>query len=238
MAKLHTAIPLLIAFALMVTAALSYGVANSQSANGKYDADGDRLIEIEYLEQLNVIRYDLNGDGRPDEDSEVDPYSEAFPIEDSERICNRNCNGYELVRSLDFDDRSSYASGKINSQWTAGSGWLPIGITDNRFNTIFDGNGHTIGNLYINRSTPLVRLREVGLFGHTDRASIIRAIGLVDVEISATGFLGALAGYNYGKISSKLKPRWDVHMAGGGDRYEGYAGAPLLLIAGWSGSGA
>ena len=36
----------------------------------------------------------------------------------------------------------------------------------------------------------------------------------------------------------KLKPRWDVHMAGGGDRYEGYAGAPLLLIAGWSGSGA
>ena len=37
---------------------------------------------------------------------------------------------------------------------------------------------------------------------------------------------------------AKLKPRWDVHMAGGGDRYEGYAGAPLLLIAGWSGSGA
>ena len=36
----------------------------------------------------------------------------------------------------------------------------------------------------------------------------------------------------------KLKPRWDVHMFGGGDRYEGYAGAPLLLIAGWSGSAA
>ena len=34
----------------------------------------------------------------------------------------------------------------------------------------------------------------------------------------------------------KLKPRWDVHMVGGGDWYEGYAGAPLLLIAGWSGS--
>ena len=40
------------------------------------------------------------------------------------------------------------------------------------------------------------------------------------------------------RCSTKLKSRWDVHMAGGGDRYEGYAGAPLLLIAGWSGSGA
>ena len=36
----------------------------------------------------------------------------------------------------------------------------------------------------------------------------------------------------------KLKPRWDVHMVGGGDRHEGYAGSPLLLIAGWSGSAA
>ncbi len=36
----------------------------------------------------------------------------------------------------------------------------------------------------------------------------------------------------------KLKPRWDVHMAGGEERDGGYAGAPLLLIAGWSGSAA
>ena len=36
----------------------------------------------------------------------------------------------------------------------------------------------------------------------------------------------------------KPKPRWDVHMAGVGNLDGGYAGAPLLLIAGWSGSGA
>ena len=38
--------------------------------------------------------------------------------------------------------------------------------------------------------------------------------------------------------NTKLKSRWDVHMVGGGDWYEGYAGAPLLLIAGCSGSDA
>ena len=38
--------------------------------------------------------------------------------------------------------------------------------------------------------------------------------------------------------ATKPKPRWDVHMAGDGDLDGGYAGTPLLLIAGWSGSGA
>ena len=37
---------------------------------------------------------------------------------------------------------------------------------------------------------------------------------------------------------TKPKPRWDVHMAGDGDLDWGYAGTPLPLIAGWSGSGA
>ena len=44
--------------------------------------------------------------------------------------------------------------------------------------------------------------------------------------------------YHFRVVDSKLKPRWDVHMAGGGDRYRGYVVALLLLIAGWSGSDA
>ncbi len=35
---------------------------------------------------------------------------------------------------------------------------------------------------------------------------------------------------------TKLKPRWDVHLAGGGNPDGGYAGAPLLLIAGLYGT--
>ena len=40
------------------------------------------------------------------------------------------------------------------------------------------------------------------------------------------------------EAATKPKPRWDVHMAGDGDLDWGYAGTPLPLIAGWSGSGA
>ena len=56
--------------------------------NGRYDRDGDRLIEISNLEQLNAIRYDgaigftgspltIDGDGVPVGDEATAAYSEA-----------------------------------------------------------------------------------------------------------------------------------------------------------------
>ena len=50
--------------AAVVTVSVTVGVVLSQSGNDKYDADGDGLIEVSNLEQLNAIRYDLDGDGR------------------------------------------------------------------------------------------------------------------------------------------------------------------------------
>ena len=82
-------------------AVATYGVANSQSANGKYDTDGDGLIEIEYLEQLDAIRYDLDGFGSSSDSANLRPYATAFPISSHEAVCKSNCIGYELVRSLD-----------------------------------------------------------------------------------------------------------------------------------------
>lgn len=35
----------------------------SAQAGVDYDADDDGLIEIKWLEQLDVVRWDLNGDG-------------------------------------------------------------------------------------------------------------------------------------------------------------------------------
>ena len=127
---------------LIVAATL--GIANSQTANGAYDADNDGLIEVSNLEQLNAIRYDLDGDGRPTGAPGIEEYADAFPTASDEAVCNRNCLGYELARSLDFDKAGSYASGAVNTKWTTGSGWLPLGFEDNRFFAIFDGSGHTI----------------------------------------------------------------------------------------------
>ena len=93
MAKLRVFIPLLFTAALLIGAAASYGVVSSQPANGQFDTDGDGLIEVSNLEQLNAIRYDLDGNGSADESSGADTYAAAFPG----TVCRDYCQGYELA---------------------------------------------------------------------------------------------------------------------------------------------
>ena len=200
MTKLQVAIPMLLAVALLLAVAATYGIVSSQSGNGKYDTDGDGLIEIEYLEQLNAIRYDLDSDGRADAESGADAYAAAFPTSTGESVCESDCNGYELARSLDFDDGDSYAAGKVNTKWTHGSGWLPVGFHESEFNATFDGNGHTISNLYIDRTSTLVGDRYAGLFGFAGYSSTIRRIGVVSVDVTGIYQVGGLVGHNYGEI--------------------------------------
>ena len=170
------------------------------SPNGKYDSDGDRLIEISTLEQLDAIRYDLGGIGMPDDDDNIDAYAAAFPTDEKEFICDRRCNGYELTRSLDFQETESYSSGEINDGWTSGSGWLPIGINKDWFSAVFHGNGHTINNLYISRRTERVDPGVAGLFGNVEYSSVIRSLALIDVEVTGVDDVGSLVGRNKGTI--------------------------------------
>ena len=172
------------------------------SPNGKYDADGDRLIEISTLEQLDAIRYDLGGIGMPDDDDNIDVYAAAFPTDEKEFICDRRCNGYELTRSLDFQETESYSSGEINAGWTSGGGWLPIGIKQDWFSAVFHGNGHTISNLYISRRTERVDPGVAGLFGKVESSSVIRGLALIDVEVTGVDDVGSLVGRNRGTISA------------------------------------
>ena len=83
------------------------------------DADEDGLIEVSTLEQLNAIRYDLDGDGEVEDDTNEAAYSTAFGT----RLPVGIIRGYELVNDLNFNDVSSYASATINMDWTTGSGW-------------------------------------------------------------------------------------------------------------------
>ena len=194
MAKAIRRIALLLAFSLLILAS-TVGVASSQAVNGKYDIDGDRLIEVSNLEQLDAIRYDLDGDGSPDDSVDANKYGDAFPTSGTETVCESACNGYELTRSLDFENPGSYASGAVNPAWTTGNGWDPIGSVG-RSQFVFDGNGHTISNLFIER----IDTQSVGLFSLNHLDGIIRNIGLVDVDVSGKNG-GGLAGFNLGIIS-------------------------------------
>ena len=166
-----------------------------------YDADDNGLIEIFNLDQLDAIRYDLDGNGEADDPSDADVYAEAFPDAVSGVVCpNRGCSGYELTRNLDFNDPDSYSSGSIDKGWSrgeSGEGWHPIGSHFVRFNSTFDGDGHTIVNLFIDGDGA----DYVALFGGVSTAGAIRRVGLVEVEVSGRSRVGALAGGNGGTIS-------------------------------------
>ena len=65
-----------------------------------------RLIDVSSLAQLNVIRYDLDGDGTPYTSNETD-YRSLFSV--SQSTCKDGsslvpCEGYELMNDLDFDN--------------------------------------------------------------------------------------------------------------------------------------
>jgi len=76
------------------------------------------------------------------------------------------------------------------ASWNAGAGFSPIGADAQRFTGTFDGLGHGIGHLTINRPTT----NFVGLFGYTDTGSVIRKVGLTAVNITGRDAVGALAG--------------------------------------------
>ena len=208
-------VPLFLTVAFLIAAAATYGTVGSQAANGEYDTDGDRLIEVSNLEQLDAIRYDLDGNGKPDSSSGADAYATAFP---GEGVCNNNCRGYELVRPLDFKDARSYAAGAVNAKWTRDSGWLPIGTADDGFNAVFDGNEYTISNLYVNRTTTLDDPGQVGLFGIAWDFSAIRRLGLFDVDVTGLEYVGGLAGSSSGTISGSYVTG---SVKGEGNRYVG-----------------
>ena len=169
-----------------------------EGANGEYDADGDRLIEISNLEQLNAVRYDLSdGNGRPDDSDDARAYRAAFPTSAGESVCDRACRGYELTSSLDFNSPDSYSAGAVDPEWNGGDGWLPINDNSSGLNAEFEGNGHTISNLYINRQDT----DSVGLFARVGGSGIILNAGVVNAEMEGRGDAGILAGSNSGTIT-------------------------------------
>jgi len=81
----------------------------------------------------------------------------------------------------------------------ADGGWNPIGTISKPFKGTFDGNGHVIKNLKIDRETSDYQ----GLFGYISDDAEIKNIALENVSVTGQGnYVGGLAGYSYGDITN------------------------------------
>ena len=170
------------------------------AADGRdYDTDDDGLIEISSLAQLDAMRYDPDGDGRVASfDGE---YVAAFPNARQDRGCPGgigSCVGYELTADLDFDTNGDGQVGVGDAYWNDGAGWPFIWSHD----SIFEGNGHAIRNLYIDTGLSAGReTSQTGLFFELHERAQVRNLRLLDVDITRPDWAaGSLANSNYGKI--------------------------------------
>ena len=163
-----------------------------------YDTDDDGLIEINNLAQLDAVRHDLSGHGW----NYHAVHTQAFPNGSNVLACGGllGCVGYELNADLHFDTDRSGEADAGDAYWNNGAGWAPIGNSSGSFSSfgaIFEGNGRTIANLFIDSSE-----NDIGLFGVTRSSAVIRNLEMVSVQVTGTDNVGGLVGSNGGEVTA------------------------------------
>jgi hypothetical protein len=114
-----------------------------------------------------------------------------YDVDDLQAMQNDLAGSYYLANNIDAS---------VTSGWNGGAGFDPIGNGESSFNGIFDGNGHTITNLFINRLSTLY----LSLFGGVGGSAEIKNVGMVDVDMVGGQYVGGLIGYSFstGTISN------------------------------------
>jgi hypothetical protein len=161
------------------------------------------------------------GDG-----SESDPY-QIWYLEQLAYIDTNLAGNYKLMRDLDFNDDRFYIDASTNKPlWTTGYGWRPIGFDteSGSFVGVFDGNGKSIYNLYINRpeddyvglfsivetDTFNVNVYDAYVFGGDNYTGILVGMSYASIEdvnvsgvVNGTGYVGGVVGIMVGSGSLK-----------------------------------
>ncbi len=231
--------------------ALKYGGQDPASQRNDYDADGDGLIEISTLAQLDAVRWDLDGDGAPASGAASSYFAASGTSTFANAVFNaagtglacptttadaddNDCKGYELLNDLDFDTDGSGAThasgtGDANDAWNhGGEGWDPIGpattvTATTHFNATFDGNGKIIDNLFVNRARD-----NSGLFAGLSPSAKVVALGLPDAHVrDGEDHVGVLAGQSRGRIAAS----WSSGAAFGDDEVGGLVGDNRGVVA-------
>ncbi len=113
-------------------------------------------------------------------------------------------------------DNSKNLNAKLSSDIVAvdGKDWTPIVGFDGNFN----GNNHTISGLNVDIDTYYG-----GLFASINSNGIVSNIGIVDSNITANDYAGALAGISSGKIENCYA--YNCSVSADGDNYAGLIGS-------------
>jgi len=158
-------------------------------------------IGLENMEEEEALEIKVSSED--DEDSVTVSISEEGEIEeiydwyDLDEVRDALDGDYVLMN--DLDEETDGYDGLVDTE----EGWEPIGEYDEEneefvsFSGSFDGNGHEIREIYINRPAE----EHVGLFGTSEGK--IENVGILDAEVNGYWFVGSLVGSNsYGTVQN------------------------------------
>ena len=109
-------------------------------------------------------------------------------------------NDINTLQALDSDwlDDNYALGANIDASetrnWNSGAGFESLGSNGDYLEGVFDGLGHYVKNLYINRPKSYYQ----GLIGYTKTGAEIKNVGLVNADITAEKYVGGLVGVNSG----------------------------------------
>lgn len=128
--------------------------------------------------------------------TEADAYAinNAIDLVHFREIINNNYGNIQnaaLMKDIDMSNVCNKVDGTVASD----KSWEPIGNEKIEYNGIFEGNGHTINNIYINSNNS-----NQGLFGVVGENGKVKNIK-INGKIETTGiFAGGITGVNNGTI--------------------------------------
>lgn len=111
--------------------------------------------------------------------------TDVSTVEELQAINNNMSGTYRLVQDIDAT---------ATAAWNDGAGFAPLGSYYQRFTGIFDGNGHVVRGLTVNRPESA----GIGLFSEVGAGAIIRRLTLEGGTVSGSAGVGGFAGFVYG----------------------------------------
>ena len=192
-------------------ASVSVSVTDDEAPTD-YDGDNNGLLEITTAAQLNAIRYDLDGNGKPDAGAtgnEAKDYARAFP-----RMMAGSCGNDFVAGTSEVGDPGNCTGYELLNDIRLSGSWTPI--PDFKAGATLEGNGNVISGLSISRGNDD---QPVGMFAYN--SGTIQNLGLEGVNVRGEASVGALAGRNGGTITGA----WSTGRVSGNAHVGGLVGS-------------
>jgi len=123
---------------------------------------------------------------------------------------------YALGRNIDAS---------VTSGWNSGAGFVPLGSQSTPFAGLFEGFGHTVSGLYVNRPGT----NYVGLFGNLANTAVVQNVGMNGGSVTGSVDVGGLVGWNSGSILNSYST---ATVTGASRQVGGLAGVNQGLVSG------